>query len=92
MIEDFKTLDDIFNDSLFDDLISELKPKERKMLDPDIEKFNEILEWIKENGEEPQKVTNLKERKLYSRLKGIREDESRKEKFKPFDNLNILGD
>ena len=41
MIENFATLEDIFADSSFDELVKEIHPKKIDRLDPDIEKFQE---------------------------------------------------
>ena len=62
--------------------------------DPEVEKFKEIESWIKDhNGKEPEKTTDLSrlgERKLASRLKGIREDPERIDLLKPYDKLGLL--
>ena len=47
MIENFATLEDIFADSSFDELVKEIHPKKIDRLDPDIEKFQEIVEWVR---------------------------------------------
>ncbi|WP_127058639.1 hypothetical protein [Veillonella ratti] len=91
MIENFATLEDVFADDIFDKLVAEIKPKRNIPLDPEIEKFQEIVNWIKENGREPKLSRNLIERKLYSRLKGIRNKPSQWEKYKGYDILNLLG-
>lgn len=91
MIENFATLDDVFADSLFDELVKGIQPKEVVFVDPEIERFKEIIEWVKENGREPMKSQVVKERKLYSRLKGIRGDSCQIEKYKSYDVLNLLG-
>ena len=66
---DFKNLNDIFNDSDFEHLITPLKPKKKIVTDHEVEKFLEIIDWVRENnGQEPQKSRNIKERSLFSRL------------------------
>jgi len=40
---DFKNLNDIFNDSDFEHLISPLKPKKKIVTDHEVEKFLEIM-------------------------------------------------
>lgn len=88
-----RSLDDIFNDPAADVLLTEPK-KVQPTYDPEVEKFKEIENWIKEhNGKEPEKTTDLSrlgERKLASRLKGIREDLERIELLKPYDKLDLL--
>lgn len=88
-----RSLDDIFNDPAADELLA--KPKKVQVTyDPEVEKFKEIENWVKEhNGKEPEKTTDLSrlgERKLASRLKGIREDSERIELLKPYDKLGLL--
>ena len=61
MIENFATLEDIFDDSSFDELVEGIRPKKIERLDPNIEKFQEIINWIDENGKEPTQSRNMKE-------------------------------
>lgn len=88
-----RSLDDIFNDPAADELLDQPK-KVQVTYDSEIEKFKEIENWVKEhNGKEPEKTTDLSrlgERKLASRLKGIREDPERLEFLKPYDKLGLL--
>ena len=57
---DFKNLTDIFNDSDFEHLIAPLKPKKKIVTDHEVEKFLEIIDWVRvNNGQEPQKSRNL---------------------------------
>ena len=88
MIENFATLEDIFADSSFDELVKEIHPKKIDRLDPDIEKFQEIVEWVRENGNQPTKARNITERKLYSRLKGIR---NKPEDWTKYLNYDVFG-
>lgn len=88
-----RSLNDIFNDPAADKLL--IKPKKKQVTyDPEVEKFKEIENWVKKhNGKEPEKTTDLSrlgERKLASRLKGIREDPERIELLKPYDKLGLL--
>ncbi len=88
-----RSLDDIFNDPAADELL--VKPKKVQVTyDPEVEKFKEIENWVKEhNGKEPEKTTDISrlgERKLASRLKGIREDPERIYLLKPYDKLGLL--
>lgn len=91
-MQNFATLDDIFDDAGFEDLVAGIKPARIERLDPDIEKFLEIVDWVRENGREPQKSTNLKERSLFSRLKGMREQADRRAKLQAYDDLGLLGE
>lgn len=88
-----RSLDDIFSDPAANELLA--RPKKKQVTyDPKIEKFKEIENWVKEhNGNEPEKTTDLSrlgERKLASRLKGIREDPERIELLKLYDELDLL--
>lgn len=84
-------LDNIFSDDLFDDLTKQEKKKETETLDPEIIKFNEILNFVKENEREPRKTDDWsKERALWSRLQGFREKKERLDKVKHLDELNLL--
>lgn len=88
-----RSLDDIFNDPAATELLA--KPKKvQSTYDPEVEKFKEIESWIKSHdGKEPEKTTDISrlgERKLASRLKGIREDPERIELLRPYDELGLL--
>ncbi|HFU3810451.1 TPA: hypothetical protein ACGO0K_000385 [Streptococcus suis] len=91
MIENFATLDDIFADEAFDSLVEGIRVVKVEKLHPEIEKFMEIIYWVKEHGREPQRSTQIKERQLYSRLKAIRSDEDRKALVIAYDELDLLG-
>lgn len=88
-----RSFDDIFNDPAADELLAKPK-KKHSTYDPEVEKFKEIITWIKaHNGKESEKTTDLNrlsERKLASRLKGIRNDPERIELLKPYDELGLL--
>lgn len=88
---DFKNLNDIFNDSDFEHLIAPLKPKKKIVTDHEVEKFLEIIDWVRENnGQEPQKSRNIKERSLFSRLNGIRKSPDSIRKLEPYDEFGLL--
>lgn len=88
-----RSLEDIFNDPAAEELLA--KPKKKQVTyDPEVENFKEIITWMKEhNGKEPKKTTDfnrLGERKLASRLIGIRNDPERIKLLKPYDELGLL--
>ncbi|MDR2976769.1 MAG: GIY-YIG nuclease family protein [Streptococcaceae bacterium] len=86
-------LDDIFSDPIFDELVSEIPRKHVERIDPEIEKFQEINTWMKaHNDKEPEKSSDLTERKLFSRLKGYREKPDVAMKLKAYDEFNLLKD
>lgn len=84
-------IDDIFSDPIFDELIAETPNKEVKRIDPEFEKFQEIIDWIKNHdGKEPEKSRDMTERKLYSRLKGYRDKPEMIKKLAEIDELNLF--
>ncbi|HFI0373809.1 TPA: hypothetical protein ACGOWR_001304 [Streptococcus suis] len=91
MIENFATLDDIFADDAFESLVAGIRVLKVEKLHPEIEKFMEIIHWVKEHGREPQRSNQIKERQLFSRLKAIRSDEDRKALVIAYDELDLLG-
>ncbi|HEM4567976.1 TPA: hypothetical protein U1Z40_001221 [Streptococcus suis] len=92
MIENFATLEDIFADEAFESLVAVIRVAKVERLHPEIEKFMEIIHWVKEHGREPQRSTQIKERQLFSRLRAIRADEGRRAQVSAYDELNLLGD
>ncbi len=84
-------LDDIFADPIFDELVAETPKKEVKRIDSEFEKFQEIIDWIKNHdGKEPGKSRDITERKLYSRLKGYRNKPEMIRKLAEIDELNLF--
>lgn len=76
---------------LFYQITTPPKKTQKAQYDPEVEKFLEIIEFVKENGREPQKVpTDLTERSLASRLIGIRKDPDRMEYLKEYDEIGLL--
>lgn len=90
-MENFASFDEIFADDMFDILVEGIRPKKIERVDPEMEKFQEILNWVSEKGREPQKTTNMTERKLWSRLKGIRANDEKISKLSFMDTLGLLG-
>lgn len=91
------SLEDIFNDPDSDQLLIREQPKKTyTVTDPEIEKFKEVQQWIKDhNGQEPEKtsdISRLHERGLASWLIGVRRDADRIALLKPYDELGLLKD
>ncbi|SPP27298.1 conserved hypothetical protein [Brochothrix thermosphacta] len=85
------SLDSIFADDSFDELTKQDKALKQEKLDPEIEKFQEILEFIEENKREPQMTDDWSnERALWARLRGFRDKQERQEKVKKYDYMGIL--
>lgn len=92
-MKNYSSLEDIFSDEDFETLAESVRKKETVVLDPEVDKFRNLMKWIEDNGREPEKSRkDLKERSFHSFLKGIREDETRKEKLRKYDDLNLLGE
>lgn len=87
----YNSVDDIFNSELFNELTVTPKKTTSVQYDLEVEKFLEVINFVKENGREPYKVpNNLAERSLASRLTGIRNDPERIERFKKYDEIGLL--
>lgn len=87
----YQSIDEIMNSDLFEDITSKTKKINKVSYDPEIEKFREIIDFVKENGREPYKVDdNWEERKLASRLIGIRNDDERLDYLKQYDEIGVL--
>ncbi|ADH98291.1 GIY-YIG nuclease family protein [Salisediminibacterium selenitireducens] len=84
---------EIMESSLFHDITSPPKKPQNKYFDPEVEKFLDIIEFVKIEGREPKKnPVNITERNLASRLIGIRKDPNRIEYLKEYDELGLLVD
>lgn len=86
-----KTLQDIFDDE--DDFgLLDVKPKANPVRNEDerlVSSFKEINQFFEKNNREPQ-PNNVQEFSLYSRLKGIRENEHKKEALLKYDTHHLL--
>ncbi|WP_077329682.1 GIY-YIG nuclease family protein [Virgibacillus siamensis] len=93
MANRYHSIDEIMDSSLFDEITTPPKKTPKVQYDPEVEKFIEIIDFVKENGREPQKdTTALVERSLASRLIGIRKDPERTGYLKRYDDIGILKD
>ena len=85
------SLDSIFEDDAFDDLTKQVEKKKVVKQDPEVAKFQEIIDFVNENGREPEKTSEWSsERALWARLSGFRGKTERAEKVKKYDNLGLL--
>lgn len=86
------SIDDIFNDPDFEDLVKDIEIKKSVVsLNPDVIKFEELNNWIEANGGEPTiSRTNITERKLAKWLEALRQDFNRIESLQEYDYLNLL--
>lgn len=85
------TIDDIFDDDDFGML--EPKPQSSHIKSEDdrlIESFEEINQFIDNNGKEPGSGS-MSEYRLLANLKTFRQDDAKKRILKPFDRHDLLG-
>ena len=86
-----KMLDEIFgNDPLG---LLQVKPSSSPARNADerlISSFEEINSFYQLNTKEPEQTTDISERTLYARLKGIRASEEKIEMLKEYDRFNLL--
>jgi len=85
------TIDDILNNDPLG-LLGEVKAKNPVVTTDDrlVASFEEINSFIDVNGREPCKSNDMNERRLYSRLQGIREDIDKSKSLKKYDRFNLL--
>lgn len=72
----------------------DVKPKSSGVLTADarlIASFHEINDFVRSQGHEPTESRDIQERRLYSRLKGIRDNPSKAEALLPHDEFNLLA-
>lgn len=86
----YTSLDDIFSDDTLGLLI--VKPATQAISEDErlINSFQEIIEFYETNKREPQKKNGFKERMLFSRLEGLRNNESHIKKLSAFDTYGFL--
>jgi len=93
MIDFEKELDAILNDDPLGLLA--VKPKRSSAIGADerlVASFEEINAFVQEHDHEPAKSRDISERKLYSRLKGLRGNPENAAALIEFDTFNLLGD
>lgn len=87
----YTSLDEIMSSTLFSEITEPVKKTSKVQYDLEVEKFLEIVQFVKENNREPYKVNdNLAERSLASRLAGIRKETSRMDYLRPYDETGLL--
>ncbi|EJR57590.1 hypothetical protein IIM_00197 [Bacillus cereus VD107] len=91
MANRYHSIDEIMTSAMFAEITTPPKKAPKVQYDLEVENFLEIVDFVKENGCEPQKVpTDLAERSLASRLIGIRKDPERMEYLKQYDEVGLL--
>ncbi len=87
-----KILNDIFNDDPLGLLNVKSKKQTGRTADDRLRaSFEEINRFVEEHDREPGPSVNISEFTLYTRLKTLKEDQSKTELLKPFDKFNLLG-
>ncbi len=85
------SLDEILdNDPL--GLLEDVKAKNPILTADDrlVSSFEEINSFVEQEGHEPTRSVNMNERKLYSRLEGLRADSKKVEALQKYDRFNLL--
>jgi hypothetical protein len=75
--------------------ILKAKPKVSSVISPDNRikaKFEEINQFIDDNGHEPTKSRDINERRLFSRLESLKESPEKATMLLDLDKHNLLGD
>ncbi|MGG0739564.1 GIY-YIG nuclease family protein [Niallia taxi] len=91
MTNRYHSISEIMDSMLFSEITTPPKKAPKVQYDPEVEKFLEIVDFVKEHGCEPRKVpTDLVERSLASRLIGIRKDPERIKYLKQYDEIGLL--
>ncbi len=85
------SLDEILNNDPLE-ILSNLKIKNPLMTNDDrlIVSFEEINDFYEKNGCEPQQTIDINERRLFSRLEGLKNDLTKIEILKKYDKFNLL--
>ncbi|WP_081388420.1 GIY-YIG nuclease family protein [Paenibacillus odorifer] len=87
----YHSINEIIDSLLFTEITTPPKKTPKFQYNSEVEKFLEIIEFVKKNGREPQKVpTDLAERSLANRLNGIRKNPARMEYLKQYDEIELL--
>lgn len=81
---------EIFNSDPFGLLEAKEKPKSVTADDRLVASFEEINDFYEKHNKEPEKTNDMHERKLFSRLQGIKENAEKVEALKPLDRFNLL--
>jgi len=71
-----------------------VKPKSSSVMGADerlVASFAEINAFMEEHGRQPAKSRDIKERRLYSRLQGLRENPKAAEPLAEYDTFGLLG-
>lgn len=90
-MSDKKSLQDIFNDDPFGLLNVKPSSPVRNEDERLTSSFQEIVDFYEKNKREPQLGGGIQEHQLYSRLKGIRDDQNKMAMLKKHDKFGLLN-
>lgn len=90
--ERYSSLDEVFNDNEFHLIETKGNQTVAKTADDRlIDSYKEIQDFVENHGKEPApNMANVTEYQLYSRLKGIREDQQKIEQLQDYDDKGLL--
>ncbi|MBQ2887127.1 MAG: GIY-YIG nuclease family protein [Alphaproteobacteria bacterium] len=85
-------IDDWLKEVLQNPVFADVKPQQHRATSSDrlVKSFQEVLDFVDKNGRLPKEDGPFEEKKLYTRLDGIKKDKAKYDKCKPYDTSNIL--
>ena len=85
-------IDDWLKEVLQNPVFADVKPQQHRATSSDrlVKSFQEVLDFVDKNGRLPKVDGPFEEKKLYTRLDGIKKDKAKYDKCKPYDTSNIL--
>ena len=87
-------IDDWLQEVLQNPVFADVKPQQHRATSSDrlVKSFQEVLAFVEANNRVPSSEGAFDEKKLYTRLDGIKKDKAKYDRCKPYDTLNILGE
>ncbi|MBR7157767.1 MAG: GIY-YIG nuclease family protein [Bacteroidales bacterium] len=87
-------IDDWLKEVLQNPVFADIKPTQHRATSSDrlVKSFQEVLDFVEQNGRLPQSDGPFEDKKLYTRLDGIKKDKAKFDKCKPHDTMDILGE
>lgn len=87
-------IDDWLKEVLQNPVFADIKPTQHRATSSDrlVKSFQEVLDFVDKNGRLPKVDGPFEEKKLYTRLDGIKKDKAKFDKCKPHDTMDILGE
>lgn len=87
-------IDDWLKEVLQNPVFADINPTQHRATSSDrlVKSFQEVLDFVEQNGRLPQSDGPFEDKKLYTRLDGIKKDKAKFDKCKPHDTMDILGE